>query len=192
MRLALTLVLSVLTAFPVGAVLGNAHRPGSLPWSDTVQVESFDPAGGHLVGVRLLVEAFVRADLRAENLGSGPDLVHAQVSALVRVALPNGESVAELPFDTASTWALESFDGKSDFAGSSGRSIRPASRRYTEVLIGDPGLLRYFVGPVGGGGLVELPVSAQGLTCILGSQDLLQFADAAAGVRVRVEYFAIP
>jgi len=192
MRLVLTLSLSVLTAFPVGAVLGNAHRPGSLPWSDTVQVESFDPAGGQLVGVRLLIEAFVRADLRAENLGSAPDLVHAQVSALVRVALPNGEPVAELPFDAATTWTLDRFDGQSDFAGPSGRSIRPAGRRYTEVLIGDPALLLDFVGPVGGGGYVDLPVSAQGLTFILGNQELLRFEDPAAGVRVRVEYFAIP
>lgn len=192
MRLALTLVLSALIALPVGAVIGNTYRPRELPWSDTVQVPTFDPSTGQLVGARLLIDAFVRTDMRAENQGEFPDLVQAQFSAVVQVALPNGQPLAQMPFDAGSTWALTPFDGKCDFAGTSGRSIRPAGRGVTEVLIDDPAALLYFVGPVGGSGLVELPVSANGLTSILGSARLLQYAEPMAGVRVRVEYFSIP
>ena len=192
MRYALTLVLSVLTAIPLGAVLRDSHRPAPLPWADVVQLASFDPAGGQLVGVRLIIDAFVRSDLAAENTSDAQDLVHAQAASLVRVALPSGVTVAELPFGAEVTWSLAPFDGKHDFAGASGRSIRLAGRRHAEVLIDDPGVLLYFVGPVGGGGTVELPVSADGMTSILGGMKLEQLAGQAAGVRVQVEYFAVP
>ena len=190
--LALSLALLGLATLPVTAAVGNTHRPSSLPWSDAVQVASFDPAVGQLIGVRLSIDAFVRADLAAENQAEVPDLVHVQTLANVRVALPNGEVVTELSFDASATWSLAAFDGKTDFAGPSGRTIRPAGRRHAEVLIDDPAVLLYFQGPASGGGTVELPVSASGVTSIVGGSKLAQLANQTAGVRVLVEYFAVP
>jgi len=192
MRPVSILALVVLTSLPLGAALENSYRPATLPWSDTVQLDTFDPATGELVGVRLLVDSFVRAELRAENQSDVYDLVHAQCSAVLRVALPNGQTIAQMPFDAGTTWALAPFDGKSDFDGASGQSARPSGRGHTEVLIDDPAMLLYFQGPFGGGGTVELPVSAQALTSILGGSNLLQFTEPSAGMRVSVEYFSIP
>lgn len=170
------------------AAFGDTHRPSTLPWSDVVQVASFDPAQGQLSAVVLSIDAFARMDLRAENLGTGPQLVSAHGVANVSVQLPNGVSIADVPFEGGALWTLAPFDGAADFAGPSGEISTSSARRHVEVLIDDPALVLYFVGLPESGGVVELPVSAVGSTAIVGGRPLSQSAAIDAGVRVRVQY----
>lgn len=174
------------------ASLGGTHRPSSLPWSDVVKIPSFDPAQGQLVAVHLSIDTFVRTDLRAENLGAGPQLVDARAVANVSVRLPNGLAIADLPFDSGAQWVLASFDGAVDFAGTSGRSTLSTGRRHADVWIDDPALLLDFVALPKEGGYVELPVSAAGQTSMLGGRPLSEFTALDAGVRVRAEYILAP
>jgi len=184
----LSLALAPLVVGPALAAFGDTHRPSTLPWSDVVRVPSFDPSQGELRAVRLSIDTFVRADLRAENLGDVPQLVCAHAVALVSVQLPSGESVAEVPFDAAAQWALAPFDGAVDYAGPSGRSAAPGGRRTIQVQIDEPGLLLEFLGKPGAGDFVELPVRAIGSTAMLGGRALVTSAHLDAGVRVRAQY----
>ncbi len=184
----LSLASTYFLAGAAGAAFGDTHRPSTLPWSDVVQVPSFDPAQGELSAVRLSIDTFVSMDLRAENLGAGPQQVSAHGLAIVSVQLPNGSSIATVPFEGEALWTLAAFDGTADFAGASGEAATSSARRHVEVLVDDPALVLYFVGLPGVGGTVELPVSAGGSTAILGGRPLLERAAIDAGVRVRVQY----
>jgi len=188
-----TLAFLALAATPflapdLGAAVGDTHRPSRLPWSDVVQVASFDPALGKLSAVRLSIDTFVRMDLRAENLSDRPQLVSAHALANVSVDLPNGVSVVDMSFDGEELWTLAPFDGTADFGGASGETSGSSARRHVEVLIDDPAHVLYFVGLPEVGGTVELPVSAFGSTAILAGRQVLEHQSIDAGVRVRVQY----
>lgn len=184
----LSLALAPLLVGPALAAFGDTHRPSALPWSDVVRVPGFDPSQGELRAVRLSIDTFVRADLRAENVGEVPQLVCAHAVALVSVQLPSGAVVAEVPFDAAAQWVLAPFDGAVDYAGPSGRTVAPGGRRTIQVQIDDPALLLEFLGEPGDGGFVEFPVHAIGSTSMLGGRPLVTSAHLDAGVRVRAQY----
>lgn len=181
----LVLALATLAGDPAGA---TAHRPSDLPWSDVVRVGAFDPKLGELGAVRLTIHTFVRTEMRAENLGAGPELVSANAFTRVNVQLPGGAPLADIPFDVSALWTLSAFDGSNDFGGASGRTARDSRRRTVKLLLTEPSDLLLFVGAPSDPGTVGLSVGAVGIAEIVAGTSVTHDAQLEAGVRVGVEY----
>jgi hypothetical protein len=106
----------------------------------------------------------------------------------VRLALPGGEVVAQVPFSAAESWVLAPFDGTQDFGGASGQKAEIQTRGVAEVLIVDPADLRDFLVAPGSDRIVTLPVAAVGAAQVEAGAGVGVRSTLGAGVRVRAEY----
>lgn len=159
------------------------HFSDSIPlattgWSDSVSFPQFDPSWGILENVSIMLAGHIEGQAGFENLDSAPATVAMTFAGQVVLSLPD-QTVAAVAQPMLQTLdSVTPFDGVLDFAGTSGKT-------YLDLVADDSvqlGLLpANFLPLFMGGGTIELPVAALGMSHGSGAGNLaLQFQQSAS------------
>lgn len=107
-------------------------------WEGNHTLPLFDPSQGNLIRIDLAAGFDVQQDFSFENQASSSREVAAESEVILSITTPNGSSISV----NASNSAIEElagFDGKMDFSGQSGRTVKALASsdalegQYTEV-----------------------------------------------------------
>ncbi|HMS59413.1 MAG TPA: choice-of-anchor E domain-containing protein [Tepidiformaceae bacterium] len=116
-------------------------------WTVSKSIPRFDTTLGTLKAVELRGSATITSSIKAESLDSASSTITANVSGIITVTGPGGQSVAVAPNAQAGTFDAAAFDGNKDFAGPSGKDFGSSTASDTNtVIINDPAALIPFLG----------------------------------------------
>lgn len=92
-------------------------------WEGNHTLPLFDSNLGNLVGVDLAIDLSVLQNFSLENEGNESQIDDAESEVLLSITMPNTSSISVNASNTVSE-KLAAYDGETDFAGSSGKTIR--------------------------------------------------------------------
>jgi hypothetical protein len=152
-------------------------------FNTSINLPKFDSKLGTLNSVQLLLGGEVKGSIRLESEDAAPADITANLAAEVSLLRPdNTILLTTLPKVLVSA-NLSSYDGITDFSGTSGKKIEGLSDRKVEskTLNNDFGLF------IGSGNLI-LPVVAAAKSSGSGAGNLVQGFNTNAGANVQVIY----
>jgi hypothetical protein len=149
----------------------------------SINIPKFNPELGTLDSVKLLLGGEVQGSIRLESEDAAPAYITADLAAEVSLLRPdNTILLTTLPKASVSA-NLSTYDGITDFSGTSGKKIEGLSDRKIEstTLTNNFGL---FIGS----GNINLPVLAAAKSSGSGAGNLVQGFNTNAGANVQVIY----
>jgi hypothetical protein len=161
-------------------------------WVDSVDIPLFDPSMGILKSIDFTLQGQIFGDAAYESLDAGPSMVTIVFSGEIVLTRPDlSEIVVTQPLLNIMEPAT-AYDGTTDFMGTSGSTFGMLFDQETETVTSPPPMsdLALFTGV----GTINLPVTADGMSFILGPGNVVaQFMQsAAAEVEVTYHYNVIP
>lgn len=161
-------------------------------WSETVDVELFDPDLGMLTAVDLQLTATIAGSAAYESTNDNATTITTTFAASCSVfESPTGPLLLSVNLSEDFVQLAAPFDGVIDFGGSSGNTFSNLSVTENTNTSLSSSLFPMFIGTSGSGspGSRELPVVANGVSTGSGSNLILQFVqDAEASVEVCYTY----
>lgn len=162
-------------------------------WIDTLGVTRFDPTLGTLEAVRVTLNGSIIASAAAENTGDSAITFSTTQEAVVTLGLP-GTSNASVALNTKDSMNLASYDGTTDFSGSSGHTdlgLTDPSAPFDGSFFAsetDPSILAAFTGV----GTYDLPISSTGTSFAQGDANLVSELTLEPGADVEISYVYAP
>jgi len=177
------------------AVTGAAHAivisyDQAIPMTPTsfstqVDFPQFDPSVGTLQSVKITVYAQTDAVVGFESFDPLPSEVSGTVQTNVTVFRPDNSAIITVSPAAPFAASLTGFDGTYDRDGTSGKTIDDLSaNQVLDITLTDVSDLTLFTG----NGTISLPVTAVGLSSILGPATLAFLSDAVASATVQIDY----
>jgi hypothetical protein len=166
---------------------GTAARQMDVP----LAVPRFDPALGHLDGVRIEAHLQATAGYGYENTSRLVDKVTVQIGAAAVVRAPGGAALLSLASTVQATEIIDAFDGQVDFAGASGRLALgiEVGAQQGQQLSSDP---FWIAGILGNQGPIMLQIEIDDLSSISSSQQHVVRRGQMTEVEVTVIYMYTP
>lgn len=154
-----------------------------------ISLQQFDPSLGTLTAVDITVDGTLTADIEAENTSvTSPSTITATVAGTLTVTAPGVNLVAPLS-SSAGVFHATTFDGKLDFAGTSGFDFGSQSASMSQSLgFTKPADLASFVGS---GSLAGSVIATENSTAS-GGGNLQSTSTATATATIRVVYTYTP
>lgn len=160
-------------------------------WTQQVAVSRFDPSLGTLLGVNVGLVGNVVGGFAAENLANTLVVATAEQAAMLDLSLPGTTTLSVEPFVPLQNLNLGSFDGTSDFSGSSGASVQGVSDNIDPSItqtVTDATALAAFTGT----GTEALTLATTGSSAVNGSGNMLTQLTQQSGGTVTVSYTYAP
>lgn len=163
----------------------------STDWTSQVAVPRFDPSLGTLLGINVGLVGNVVGGFAAENLGNTSIVATAEQAVTLDLSLPGTTTLSVAPYVPVQTFNLGSFDGTSDFSGSSGASVQGVSDNIDPGItqtVTDATALAAFTGT----GTQALTLATTGSSAVNGSGNMLTQLTQQSGGTVTVSYTYAP
>ena len=142
----------------------------STDWTSSLVFNKFDTSLGVLTGVEFTLNGHIQGSAGYENTGTSAAAVTTKLQAQISVGSPGAATIATAQLVAAHDDIATSFDGTTDFGGTSGKTYSSLTAdKSTSITLTDPTSLATFVGT----GSISLPVVATGLSSASGSGNLL-------------------
>ncbi len=158
-------------------------------WATTKDAAQFDPSLGTLTAIDVVHTATIVSSLKAESLDSDPSTVTAHVSGTLTLTGPGGRAFSVTPNVAAGSFDAASYDGVSDFAGTSGHDFgqHSATDSNTTTISDVPSLALYT-----GAGNVSFTERAAASSNTTGGGNVLNQINTSAGGQVVLVYHYVP
>jgi hypothetical protein len=162
---------------------------GTTDWTRTQSVNQFNPSLGTLTAIEITNSGTLNSHIRVESLDSAPANVTGTVSGNLTLTSAVVPSLVTTTNAATENFQASAFDGKIDFAGTSGKDFgdKSSGGSKSEVLT-SPADLANFIGL----GKVSLTETAQATSTADGSGNLLSQINSTAQATVTVKYDYIP
>lgn len=161
-------------------------------WMDSVEIPLFDPSLGILKSIDFTLQGQIFGSAQYESLDAGPSLVTIVFSGEIVLTRPDMSTIVVSQPLLNIMEPATAFDTTIDFMGTSGSTFGMLFDQQTEMATSPPPLsdLALFTGV----GTINLPVSAEGMSFIMGPGNFVaQFMQsAAASVEVTYHYNVVP
>ena len=151
-------------------------------------VNQFNPDLGTLTSVEIISQGFIQGQIKSESLEDEPVLITANINGTLSLNSP-GVGIVAAQINESRTFNASAFDGKLDFAGTSGidfGSIR-VNNTETATLTSASDLAAYT-----GTGTITFTLNGLVATSGTGAANLANERSATAGADVTVIYRYIP
>lgn len=195
---------SVLTGLALGAALFVAPASAqtaqvcfsnSIPltntnWSNSVSVSKFDTGLGTLQSISFQLSGNIAGAVRIESLDTAATVVQTNFQATLTLTRPDlSVIVVTIPIANFND-SLTSYDGTTDFGGTSGVSHLGITANAVNSATSPPPAsdLVLFSGPAGSPGNIVLPVTGVGSSVATGSGNLITQFQTQAAAQVQVCY----
>ena len=157
-------------------------------WNQHLSVVPFDASLGTLQAVEFTVSADLKATAQVENLGSGTIGVSGTLAAPVTLTAGTiATTITPLVTVNAgfSPILLGTYDGTTDFGGTSGTTIGGLSSTLSNTFeLSDPATVALFTGA----DAVDVPIVTSGTSVFDGSGNMLTNLSEMAGATVSIQY----
>lgn len=154
-------------------------------WTDTLSFSKFDSSLGTLTSITFYLSGIVNGVAKAESQDGSPTLIELSLSASLKLTRPDATTlVTTLPgIDVA--WDATSYDGATDYAGTSGVSyLNLSAAASNSVISSSASDLALFTGP----GTINLGVAAKGTSNGSGGGNLFTQFITNASALAKVTY----
>jgi hypothetical protein len=152
-------------------------------------VGQFDPSLGKLVSIDITNAGSITSDIYVENTSAtSPSIINATVGGKLTLTGPTGVAVTTLFDQNAGTFNASTFDGKLDFAGTSGVEFGAKTANGSQALTLSGDAINPFVGT----GYVVLTESGTANSTATGGGNLLVGVTSTGAAQVTVAYKYIP
>lgn len=157
-------------------------------WSRTQSVPQFDPAQGTLTAVKITNAGSITSQIKVESLDGAPSTITATVSGTLTLAVASLPSIVTNN-SSNKTFNASSYDGTTDFGGSSGTDFgaqaATGANTLTLTAAAESALFR-------GTGRVNFTETAHATSAARGAGNLLTLINTMATAQVSVLYAYIP
>lgn len=154
-----------------------------------LSIQKFDSSLGTLNSVILEFTGSMIGDAEFESRDARPQTITVDLSGLLTLAGPDNSTLFELNPQTINPYNVSAYDGKTDFDGTSGKTIKgiPAEKTASSTLTTLSSLAPFI-----GTGTVDFSFSAQAKSAVKGSGNLVSGIStyAKGGVKVTYDYTA--
>lgn len=165
----------------------------SSPYADTyrldyespLSIQKFDPKLGKLKTITLDLFGKVIGDAKVENRSARATTANIQVSSLFTLFSPNNQSLMTMETKTTRTYNLPRYDGRTDFAGASGRTATGlTSEGFDTKTLVDNSFLSMFTGT----GNLNFRLGAISTSTVNGTGNITSEINSFAGGNLKVTY----
>ena len=187
-KIAAIAALTLATSAQAGVIsFSDSIAIQSTNWNSAVSIGKFDTTLGMLTSITFSLEGIVNGQARAESLDAQPATVTLDLAGEIKLQRPDMSVLVTTNPVVSSVFNLAAFDGTIDFAGASGVDTGSVSASASDALT-STSAADFLLFSAAGGGVINMPVLAAGLSTGSGAGNLVTQFTTLAGANVTVTY----